>query len=147
MRKSLWETLGGMDESLPCGEDYDFFLRASRLTRIDQLDQVAAFYRIHNASTTHTVRDENHECTVLLRALQNWGPRGPDGREVSPVLLRERLYALFFGHGYRHFHRGKPEIALQSFRQAIVRGKPTWRAAAYLVLSAIRRFVRPARKG
>ena len=138
MPKSLWESLGGMDESLRCGEDYDFFLRASRICRMDKLDRIVAYYRIHPESTTHVVRDEDYEYTVVQRALNAWGGTGPDGREIAPELLRDRFYRLFFGHGYQHFYRGKPEIAAASFRQALSRGRVSFRAIVYWILSSIR---------
>jgi glycosyltransferase involved in cell wall biosynthesis len=138
MPKSLWESLGGMDESLRCGEDYDFFLRASRVCRFSELDRVVAYYRIHPESTTHVVRDEDYEYVVMQRALDAWGDTGPDGRKAPPKLLRDRLYRLFFVHGYRHFYRGKPKIAAASFQQALSRGRISWRATIYWVLSLIR---------
>ena len=138
MPKSLWESLGGMDESLRCGEDYDFFLRASRVCRLDELDRIVAYYRIHPESTTHVVRDEDYEYMAMRRALDAWGGTGPDGREVAPQLLRDRFYRLFFGHGYRHFYRGKPKIAATSFRQAMSRRRVSWRAVVYWILSSIR---------
>jgi glycosyltransferase involved in cell wall biosynthesis len=140
MPKSLWESLGGMDESLRCGEDYDFFLRASRICRLDELDRVVAYYRIHPESTTHVVRDEDYEYMVMRRALDAWGVTGPDGREVAPKLLRDRFYRLFFNHGYRHFYRGKPEIAAASFRRALCDGRVSWRAVVYWILSSMRRI-------
>ncbi len=36
IRKDLWNRLGGLDEALRTGEEYDFFLRASRISRIRQ---------------------------------------------------------------------------------------------------------------
>lgn len=139
VRKSLWETLGGLDESLRIGEDYDFFIRASRLCKMDELDLFVAFYRIHKQSTTQVMRTENFECLVLMRALERFGTAGPDGREVCQQLLRERLFKLFFDHGYRHYQNGNPRIALQSFRQALTKGrKASWKVVAYVLLSSIR---------
>ena len=97
-----------------------------------------AYYRIHPESTTHVVRDEDYEYMAMRRALDAWGGTGPDGREVAPQLLRDRFYRLFFGHGYRHFYRGKPKIAATSFRQAMSRGRVSWRAVVYWILSSLR---------
>lgn len=145
VRKSLWNSLGGLDESLRVGEDYDFFIRASRVCKMDELDKLVALYRIHTQSTTQIIREENFECLVLIRALERFGTAGPDGREVCQQLLRERLFRLFFDHGYRHYQNGSPRIALQSFRQAMTKGKKaSWRALAYVLLSSIR-CVRTAR--
>ena len=139
VRKSLWESLNGLDEALRIGEDYDFFIRASRLCRIDELDRLVAYYRIHNQSTTQVMRTENYECLVLMRAIERFGTASPDGREVSKRLLRERLFKLFFNHGYRHYKNGNPHVAFQAFRQALFQGrKASGRALAYLVLSSFK---------
>lgn len=139
VRKSIWDQLGGLDETLRIGEDYDFFIRASRLCKMDELDRLVAYYRMHPQSTTRVMRTENFECLVLLRAIERFGTAAPDGREVCPRLLRERLFKLFFDHGYRHYQNGNPRIALQAFQQALSKGrKASWKALAYLLLSSIR---------
>lgn len=138
VRKSLWDALGGLDESLRCGEDYDFFIRASRLCKMDELDKVVACYRIHPQSTTHVLRSEDLECMVLMRAIKEYGTVAPDGREVSPRLLRERLFKLYFDHAYRHFRNGSPRVAADAFRKAVIIGRLTsWKAIVYLVLSLV----------
>jgi glycosyltransferase involved in cell wall biosynthesis len=136
LRKSIWETLGGLDTALRVGEDYDFFLRASRISKIDKLSQTVAYYRIHTQSTTHVVRSEDYETLVLERTLGNFGTNGPDGRPVSTELLNDRLFKLSFDHGYRHFHSGDPRVAYGAFRKALrYGGSSSWKAAIYLLLS------------
>lgn len=145
-RKSLWEDLGGLDETLRIGEDYDFFLRASRQCRIDKLNRTVAYYRIHNQSTTHVVRPENYEGKVILRALELYGETGPDGRALPRKELHDRLFRLFFDHGYRHYPNGDPRIAADAFRQALIRGKRlSPKALVYLVLSCFK-ILAPERK-
>src|SRR5262245_60758400 len=46
MRRELDERVGGFDVKLRRGQDYDYWLRASRLTRIDRLDAPLALYRM-----------------------------------------------------------------------------------------------------
>ena len=140
VRRSLWDELGGLDEALHIGEDYDFFIRASRLRRIDEQDQVVAIYRIHKASTTQVVRTNDIEYRVLQSALQRYGDTAPDGSRVNPYKLRERQFRLCFNFGYRHFWSGDPRIARRAFREAL--GYFHFRAKAwiYLVLSAVKTF-------
>ena len=146
VRRTLWDELGGLDESLRIGEDYDFFLRASRACRIDKLNRTVAYYRIHNQSTTHVVRPENYESRVILRALELHGATGPDGRALPRKVLHDRLFKLFFDHGYRHFPQGDPRIAANAFRQALMRGRRlSAKALVYLVLSCFKALL-PARK-
>lgn len=136
VRRPIWEALGGMDESLRCGEDYDFFIRASRICRMHELDEVLAAYRIHRQSACQIVRSDDPEYAVMVTAIDQFGTAGPDGREVSSKLLRKRLFQLAFSQGYRHYWRGNPRIAAESFRQALIRGrKASPRAFAYYLLS------------
>lgn len=139
VRKSLWNDLGGLDEGLRIGEDYDFFIRASRRCRMDELDMLVAYYRIHNQSTTQVIRNENYECMVLLRSIVRFGTVGTDGREVSRPLLQERLFMLHFNHGYRHYRWGNPCIATRAFLSALIQGRRvSWRAMVYFLLSFTR---------
>jgi glycosyltransferase involved in cell wall biosynthesis len=141
VRKSVWETLGGLDESLRVGEDYDFFIRASRLCKMDELDRVVALYRIHQQSTTQVMRVEDFESIVLMRAIQRFGTASPDGREVSQKLLRLRLHKLFFNHGYRNYKNGSPTVATKAFFQALKDGRSlSLRTVTYLVLSLFKLF-------
>jgi glycosyltransferase involved in cell wall biosynthesis len=139
VRRNIWVSLNGLDESLRTGEDYDFFVRASRMCPMHRLDRVVAYYRIHKESTTHVVRPQNNECIVLERALQLYGTAGPDGRAVSPVRLRRRLFGLHFTHGYQHYWHGSPRIARLAFRQALVScPMASGKAWLYLLLATVK---------
>jgi glycosyltransferase involved in cell wall biosynthesis len=145
VRREIWDALGGLDPALRCGEDYDFFIRASRICKMDKLDRVVAYYRIHTQSTTHVVRDEDFECKVLVRSLKQFGTAAPDGREVSRKLLSDRLFRIFFNHGYRHYKNGSPRIAASAFLQALLNGRrASFKALAFLVLSFFRSLASPA---
>ena len=50
IRCTLYRRLGGFDESMRIGEDYDYWLRASRITQMHALDGAVALYRIHGSS-------------------------------------------------------------------------------------------------
>jgi glycosyltransferase involved in cell wall biosynthesis len=79
-RRSLLQALGGFEPGLPVGEDYDLWLRASRLTPIVRVPRPLALYRHHGANTTHRVPERNFKAEVVGRALARWGYAGPDGR-------------------------------------------------------------------
>lgn len=119
VRRNVIDAVGGFDESLRTGEDYDFWLRVTRRHRVVKLKRALALYRIHPASTTATERRENNEYRVLVRALQRLGHADGEGRRVDRVQLERRLSRLCFGHGYRHYRRGDMRIAYQSFRLAM----------------------------
>ena len=118
VRRSVIETVGGFDETLATGEDYDFWLRVSHRFRADKLSRTLACYRIHATSITKIPRRENNEYRVLLKALAAYGPAGPDNVAAPARALRERMFQLCFSHGYFHIRSGDPQVAQEAFRAA-----------------------------
>lgn len=119
VRKPVLESVGGLDERLRTGEDYDLWLRVSRQTRADKLNQTLAYYRVHAQSTTQVPRPVNNEYQVLRRTLEQHGLAGPDGAAASAVAVRQRLFQLCFSHGYFHYWHGDPAVARAAFREAM----------------------------
>ena len=119
LRRSVIEAVGGLDENLSTGEDYDFWLRISRQFRADKLDCTIAYYREHAAGITKTPRKENNEYAVLVKTLDAFGLSGPDGIAASSTRVRDRLFRLCFSHGYFHIRSGDPQVAQQAFTSAL----------------------------
>lgn len=138
VRREVVEELGGLDEHLPTGEDYDFWLRLSRRCKAHKLNRTLAYYRIHAASLTKIPRAENNEYKALLRALETFGPAGPDGIAVPQHKLTQRLFGLCFGHGYFHYWHGDPRVALSAFRQSLRHAPLKPKAWAYVALASFR---------
>lgn len=136
--RTLFETLGGFDESLRVGEDYDFWLRASRLVQAHKLTRDVALYRVNPASTTHIPRPICNEWIVLDRAVQKYGLASPDGTTISQTKMQARLFGLAFAHGYTHFWHGAPCIAHEAFRDALRYKKNKLKPVAYFLLSYLR---------
>jgi glycosyltransferase involved in cell wall biosynthesis len=136
--RSLFETLGGFDESLRVGEDYDFWLRASRLVQAHKLARDVALYRINHSSTTHIVRAVNNEQVVLLRAVEKYGLASPNGAAISEKKMRTRLFKLAYGHGYMQYWYGSPSLALEAFADAIRHDRKQVKAIVYCFLSYLR---------
>lgn len=136
--RSLFETLGGFDESLRVGEDYDFWLRASRLVQAHKLARDVALYRTNNSSTTHITRPINYEQVVLLRVVEKYGLASPNGVAISEKQIRARLFKLAFGHGYMHYWYGSPSVALEAFTDAIRHDRKQVKAIIYLFISYLR---------
>jgi len=65
--KSLYERVGGFDESLPGYWDWDFFLKASKYTDIQHVDQFLTFYRVHEQSFQRT--QEKTELEKMIKVL------------------------------------------------------------------------------
>ncbi|MFB9243754.1 glycosyltransferase [Massilia antarctica] len=91
MRRTLLAELNGFDTSLRLGEDYDLWLRASRVTPIHRVARPYALYRIHPASITKATPAENYRARVIGQALGRWGLASPDGRTGDAAAVRRML--------------------------------------------------------
>jgi glycosyltransferase involved in cell wall biosynthesis len=90
-QRSLLQELAGFDASLHVGEDYDLWLRASRITPIVRVDVPFALYRLHAANLTKRVPGRNYKGEVVERALQRWGMSSPDGRRADEAKVKRGL--------------------------------------------------------
>ncbi|MFO1412791.1 MAG: glycosyltransferase [Burkholderiales bacterium] len=79
VHRSLLDEIGLFDPGLRIGEDYDLWLRAARVTPILRVPRPLALYRMHPGSLTKAAPMENHQGTVVARAVARWGYGSPDG--------------------------------------------------------------------
>ena len=79
VHRSVFSEVGPFDQSLRIGEDYDLWLRISRVTQILHVAFPYALYRLHPTSITRSIVQENHRGLVISRALARWGYLSPDG--------------------------------------------------------------------
>lgn len=134
-RRTVVEKVGFFDTNLWNGDDYDYWLRTSRITRIDKLGSKLVLYRILPQSVARTPTSIHYEYKVLTSAISRWGYSGPDGKSNSAGLMRNRFAGMRFGFGYLHYYTGDPRIAMAAFRSAICH-KPWWHLPwAYLLLA------------
>ncbi len=89
--RSLFEEVGLFDTTLPIGEDYDLWLRASRVTEILRVPRPYALYRKHPASATTAVPQMNYKGLVISRALARWGYGSPDGSNARKADVNRAL--------------------------------------------------------
>lgn len=143
VRRSVIERIGGFDTSLRTGEDYDFFIRAAHHCRFIGIDAIVARYRQHPTSITRCPQPSNNEYTVVRRAIARSGTTGPDGRQLGPQLLAQRLQRMCFDHALLHLRHGDPAIAARGFRAAIVHYP--WRMKSWLfaAVATVKAALRP----
>lgn len=135
IRCTVYDEIGGFDEKMSQGEDYDFWLRTSRVFEMHCLDAVIALYRQHDKNSVYKPSYDNYLANLLIAAVNRWGLEGPDGQTLSRELFKKRLAIIYFEHGYLHYWRGYRQIARTSFLQALrIRHRPA-RCLAYIVLS------------
>jgi len=144
VRRSVIDRIGGFDTGLRTGEDYDFFIRAAQHCRFICVDAVVARYRQHPTSITRRPQPNNNEYTVVRRAIDQRGTTGPDGRQLDPRLLAQRLQRMCFDHALLHLRQGDPAIAARGFRAAIAHHP--WRLKSWLfaALATVKATLRPA---
>lgn len=140
IHRSVYDSVGGFDESLRTGEDYDFWLRVSRSFMADRLARDVALYRIHSTASTTVPRATHNEYTVLCRALERHGRQGPHGEVVDEKLLKNRLMRLCFSQGYRHYWRGDACTSAQAFTRCRDYGGTNLRITVYWLLARLRCF-------
>jgi len=89
--RSVFEEVGQFDATLRIGEDYDFWLRASRVTQIVRVPQPLALYRRHAASLTKAAPAKNWEVIVVQSALCRWGLTSPVGTSAKLETVSKHL--------------------------------------------------------
>lgn len=112
--RSLFDEIGVFDPSLRIGEDYDLWLRASRVTPIERVARPLALYRMHAASITRSMPTDNYRARVLERALARWGIGSPDGRQANKAAVQRTLAKSWSDYGGAHLRAGNLAQARRS---------------------------------
>jgi glycosyltransferase involved in cell wall biosynthesis len=142
MAREVIERVGGFDESLRTGEDYDLWLRASRQYSVCKLRRNLALYRLHSQSTTSMPLPVSNEYRVVRSAIDRFGLSGSDGSVLPKTLASRRLARLCFQHGYMHYWSGDACIAARSFYQSLLHFPAQSKALAYAALAGARCAIR-----
>ncbi len=117
--RSVFDEVGGFDPGLRVGEDYDLWLRASRVTRIAKVERPFALYRQHPASITRTAPTANYRRRVVETAIRRWGYAGPDGRTADRAAVRKLLAKSCSDYGAALLSAGDRAAARRNAREAI----------------------------
>jgi glycosyltransferase involved in cell wall biosynthesis len=116
--RQAWERCGPFDEAAGPFLDYDFFCRLSREFPFHYVDQVLAHYRLHAASQTASMTDQERLARAVPVSRRHWG---------SPA---RALYWQVLGSWLRHrVDRRRRAVGwLRQGRESWRRGR--WPAAA-----------------
>jgi len=137
MRRSLLGRIGTFDEDLRLGQDYDYWLRASRVTPIHTLRRPMALYRQHPNSATVRGAPISYGALVIERAIKQWGYSSPNGASVPAKQVRERLAGIHFNLGYRHYGQTDYRRARRDFGASLMQSPWQPRVWIYLLLSSL----------
>lgn len=118
-QRALLQELGGFNPSLRIGEDYDLWLRASRVTPILRVAKPGALYRLHPANITKGAPASNHKGEVVGRALQRWGYMAPDGRSASRTQVMRGLARSWSDFAGAHLSAGDLSTARSAAIKAL----------------------------
>jgi glycosyltransferase involved in cell wall biosynthesis len=77
-RAEILRKLGGFDESLPCCEDYDVYLRVAQIYPIASYKSIAAEYRRHDNNATKNAALQLKTSRAVLRRYQSVARRSDD---------------------------------------------------------------------
>jgi glycosyltransferase involved in cell wall biosynthesis len=139
--RAVYDRVGGFDEGLRTGQDYDFWIKVTRVFRVHKLSMMVALYRLHGSNNTKRPQAQSNAYRLLARAVEQYGLTGPGGDTLSHREINRRLADVCFRFGYLHLRRGDPSVAasafLRSLRHYPLRGK----AIAFLAAAATRRVV------
>ena len=128
VRRCTLEEAGPFNPDLRRGQDFDYWIRLSRLTPIHKLDAIFAAYRLHGAGTTVSCPSRNYAVEIIENAVAKWGLVGPDGTRVDPRVFHKHLGALWCGYGAKQLRAGSPGRAVSSLSMAICHDPLAFRA-------------------
>jgi hypothetical protein len=142
-RKETIDKVGFFDPCFWNGDDYDYWLRTSRITEIHRLKSRMVLYRILPQSVNRTPTQVNYGFEVLRKSIAQWGITDPNNAQTDSTAVKERLATLCVEFGYNHLKSGDPAIAVKSFWGAIMQ-KPLWHLPwAYLLMGLWKKLVYP----
>lgn len=126
MERSLLVELRGFDSTLRIGEDYDLWIRASRISQILRVPSPLALYRMNPNSLTKGAPDCNHQAIVVERALHTWGYEGPDGRQAARRHVQRALARTWRNYASAHLAAGNLIQARAGLREALRHRPSSW---------------------
>lgn len=121
-RKKVFEKCGDFDSTLPCGEDWDLWIRIAREYPMIKLQRPTTLYRQHKQQTTQVVRDIDYRSRLLTQVAEKWGLCSRDGRCIERRRFLEQLAVYHAEFARSHLKNGKFNIAVNSYLKA-------WRSA------------------
>lgn len=133
--KSICDQVGDFDTTLRRGQDYDYWIRVSQLTKINKLKSVLSAYRIHSSSITNTAPVKNYEAILLTNAIQKFGYSDKDGGKISKNIISGRMANSWKNFCWQAYHAGQHWKSAYSGIQ-MIKYRPLWHLGwAYLFLS------------
>lgn len=136
-RREVFDRCGVFDPTLPYSEDWDLWLRISRVYPFVKLKQATTLYRQHPQQGNRLNRTVDYRTELLRSAVAKWGFSSPDGNAVTRREFHKRLASYHAEFGLGHLKGGRRAIGIQSLFKAWLADPFTWKYLAYLPPSII----------
>lgn len=140
IRTKVVVDIGGFDESLPYSEDWDFFLKISRISQFIKLKEKTTLYRQHPTQGSRVTRPIDYRTRLLEDASKKWGLCSSDGRCITSKQFRRQLSKYCASFGVLHSLDGKGasrRIAAKALLKAWSIDRGNWKSLMYLIALAI----------
>ncbi len=119
MHRSVLDDAGTFASDRKVGEDYDLWLRASRITPILRVSRPLALYRLHPASITRRAPVANYKGEVISDAVRRWGYSSPQGRRARKSDVDRAIARSWLDYGSACLTSGMRKEARAGALQAI----------------------------
>lgn len=118
LRTEAVREVGGFDPALPYSEDWDLWLRLSRLKPFVKLRGRFALYRQLPTQGSRVARDVDYRTELLKRAIARWGTSSPNGEAHDERLIQRRMGWFHAEYGLQCLQAGAVARARRSLWQA-----------------------------
>jgi GT2 family glycosyltransferase len=132
IRAEVFKRCGMFDESLPYSEDWDLWLRISRIYPFIKLKKSLTLYRQHVQQGNRVAREIDYRTELLTRAATKWGLCSPDGRCIAGPEFRRIISRYHRDFGIRHLSCGNLRIANRSFIKSWLTSPANLKSLAYI---------------
>jgi glycosyltransferase involved in cell wall biosynthesis len=143
-RKSVLDSIGPLNETIPGGDDYEMWLRISKHFPIGHLDQVLAHYRTHESNVSN---DYFRMTRTDLGAIQSILQRYPEARrELGSRVVDARLFELNYQLGGWYMWKAQDCYRAKGYYWQAIRSRPRclkcyWRLAWCCLNNSQRRML------
>ncbi len=114
IRKTVFDRVGGFDESYRASQDHDMAIRIYEATKVVYLPKIAFFYRKHDDAISQKGLERRWLTgfDILRRAEKRWN--------YKPETLRKRKAVLNYRMGQVYFSQKKIGLSLISFMRSAI---------------------------
>jgi glycosyltransferase involved in cell wall biosynthesis len=138
IKKELLIEVGMFDSRLRRGQDYDLWLRCSRITKIFKLKRIACFYRIHSSSITSRCHPVNYGAIILEKAIAKWGIHDPRCKKIKRLKVHKHICTEWRTFSIGQMKANRPMKAFKAILSAL-RWWPldalTWKLITKLIIT------------